>query len=154
MPYPGDDDIVYNTGYDLECADILATFRSRDWRSISTEEVLLHKDSLSFFSPGGLHYYMPAYLLACANHRRELDVAPDNLAFELTPPEQEAESRWDRFWTRARLFDRNQCRVLVEYLELSAEVKRSAGAAMGIVLPSLADFERAIAWWKARIGGA
>jgi len=154
VPYPGDDDIVVDqSGYDLECMDILEKFRSRTWGSISEEEVLLHKESLPLFTPRAFRYYLPAYLIACAKHRRELGVAAHNLAFALTPPE-EMESGLDFFLSRARLFEPEQGHVMLEYLELTADIERTGWATMGMASPLLAGLERAIAWWKARLGGA
>jgi len=155
VPYPGDDDIAYdNTGYDLDCEEVLATFRSRSWKSISKAEVFQHRDSFPVFTPVAFHYYLPAFLVACSKYRLELDVAPEHLAFNLTPPKQETGSSWDFFWARARLFDPGQGGVILEYLELCADFVRNDWAGTGKAPPSLARLEHAIAWWKTRLGGA
>ena len=152
VPYPGDDNIVYNNvAYDPECKDILGTFRSRTWRSISKEDVLRHKDSPPLFTPAAFRYYLPAYLIECAKHRLELDVAPENLASGLTPPRREAGSKWNFFWARAQLFDAEQCRVIIEYLELTVDFVQKDWAGTGTVPTSLARLKQAIEWWRARV---
>jgi hypothetical protein len=69
VPYPGDDRIcpgvtAETRRFGTEEAEIEAAFRGIHWRDVPLEVLNLHQLSLSFFSPAGFRFYLPAYLLA------------------------------------------------------------------------------------------
>lgn len=88
--YPGDDRLVYdNSGYHLECNEIAAAFRGKDWRELSVEMLRYHAQSLAFMTPEAYRFYLPAYLIAAALHYDEADIIPDAVVFNLIPPSED-----------------------------------------------------------------
>jgi len=63
VPYPGDEGIAYSRDA-WECPELEADFRGRHWRSVPRETLRARSAYLSLFSTLGLHFYLPAYLLA------------------------------------------------------------------------------------------
>jgi len=85
--YPGDDQLVYdNSGYHLECNEVLAAFRGKHWREVPFETLRYESAALSFMTPAAYRYYLPAYLLACILDYAEADMIPDTVVFSLIPP--------------------------------------------------------------------
>lgn len=111
--YPGDDNLVRDSGHDPECRELAAAFRGKAWESISTQMIRGHKDAFPLFTPAAFRYYLPAYLLGCIDARSEVDVAWDSVIFHLAPP-----SKSVRFTERAEGFTDLQADALVSFLEL------------------------------------
>jgi hypothetical protein len=69
-PYPGDEGIVSKhimNGHELhdpERRAIAEVFKGLHWSAVSHETLMRNQDSLSFFTPDGLRFFLPAYLMA------------------------------------------------------------------------------------------
>lgn len=63
-PYPGDDNLLYGPGQDDEDAECALEFRGVDWKTIHPKLLAYNSASLSFLSPAGFRYFLPAYLVA------------------------------------------------------------------------------------------
>ena len=61
VPYPGDADV---TSGDWPTAEECRYFCGKDWRAIDRSTLYSRYADLSFFSAGGLHYLLPAFMLA------------------------------------------------------------------------------------------
>jgi hypothetical protein len=63
VPYPGDERIAYSRDA-WECPELEADFRGRHWKSVPRETLRARSAYLPLFSAPGLHFYLPAFLLA------------------------------------------------------------------------------------------
>jgi hypothetical protein len=61
--YPGDAWLV-GSSEGCEPESEVGPFRGRDWRELDAPFLDAHYSALSFFSEGGLRYFLPAFLLA------------------------------------------------------------------------------------------
>jgi uncharacterized protein DUF6714 len=61
VPHPGDEAIC--NAKDWEGMDINWDFRGYGWRELPRAVATFHNSSLSLMLPGGLHFYLPTYLL-------------------------------------------------------------------------------------------
>jgi len=103
-PYPGDDRIaVKDDRYpDYEGHQIAAFFKGKDWRQV-TLEWLLHGNqvdshaALTFMTPEGFRYYLPAFLLMSLEPYSEVD---DSVMFNLTAPDPNDTERLNWFHSR------------------------------------------------------
>lgn len=87
VPYPGDDHIVTRGEFmDLERDDVERAFKGKHWREVlayPVEFLRYHNSALSFFTPEGYHFYLPAYLIATAENYAQVDVVSDAVVFSL-----------------------------------------------------------------------
>lgn len=152
ITYPGDDSIGYDsTGYDPESAEIALDLRGKPWAELSKFDILRRKDSLALLTPEAFMFYLPAYLVNCAKYPFEVDTATTSLRGSLTPPSSKASERTSAYFrSRTQSFSQEQCRVIVEYLDLAAEIQRDDWATLGMESPEMPDIERALAWWRRR----
>ena len=87
VEYPGDERLVYDSsGKHLECAEVAAALRGRDWRELSVEELRYSPSNLFFMTPEAVHYYLPAYLRASVVSYGEAGGIPDTLLWLLNDP--------------------------------------------------------------------
>lgn len=146
--YPGDDNIVTDGGHDPECREIEDGFKGKAWASISPRTVLQYKDALPLLTPAAFRYYLPAYLIACLEAPEEIDVAWDNVIFNLTPPKQQ-ERLQREFRARTEEFTVHQVEALVAFLEFVNEREQAESGQPGMA--ALEDRVRpALEYWKAR----
>lgn len=61
-PYPGDDHLA--SGGDDESSEIGVEFRGLQWQSVHPELLAHQYTATTFLSDAGLHYFLPAFLLA------------------------------------------------------------------------------------------
>lgn len=61
VPYPGDEHIAYSN-IDADGSKLAAAFKGKPWKELTAHD--LHWHEMAFLSREGLHYYLPAYLLA------------------------------------------------------------------------------------------
>jgi hypothetical protein len=61
VPYPGDEHIAYSN-IDFDGSRLAAAFKGKHWKELTPDE--MHWNEMAFLSREGLHYYLPAYLLA------------------------------------------------------------------------------------------
>ncbi len=89
VPYPGDSRLVYdNSGSHLECNEVQAAFKGKEWESLSPEFLFEQRYSLSFFSHEAFNYYLPAFLIFVVNDFYNADDLSDNLVLALTLPSE------------------------------------------------------------------
>jgi hypothetical protein len=149
VPYPGDDNVVSGSiDYDPEYRETAAGLRGKKWPSLTREDVRTY--SLALLSPAAFRYFLPAYMTACAEGRRDLNITPISVIMNLTPPPiGTAPDHWDHilFWSRAPLFGPQEAAAIVEYLELAADLERDE---WGDEDPPAAPVRPALTWWRER----
>lgn len=85
--YPGDENIVYdNSDYHLEAKGIREAFKVYTWQQVPDELLLYEQSCLSFLSPAGYRYYLPAFLCFAVRDYWGADLIPDGIVFTLTWP--------------------------------------------------------------------
>ena len=112
VPYPGDDNIISTPEHVAECDECGGLHKALvGWRwaeLIEDESVSGHvSHAMSFFSPAGWQYYLPAYLI---QNIREHQFS--SLYFQ---PSTEPEIR-DYHAERINRLTVNQCKVIIAYL--------------------------------------
>ncbi|MDA1273064.1 MAG: hypothetical protein O2960_03280 [Verrucomicrobia bacterium] len=118
-PYPGEDNLVADqSGFDPECTEVASAFGGQKWQDVSIDLVRRFKEALPLFTPEAFAYYLPAYMVACADDYRGVDVAVDSVIFNLTPPEPRSGWQWDFFLARAGRFAVAEADAIVSFLEL------------------------------------
>jgi hypothetical protein len=147
--YPGDDNIVADGGHDPECKETAAAFKTKEWKSVSSDMVRDQKDALSLLTPAAFRYYFPAYLLACLEARNEIDVAWDSVIFDLTPPNQAEGPRRAFFLRRVEGFTALQAEAIRAFLELADEIEKADWASAGMQPPN-DRLRAAIEYWTTR----
>ena len=90
--YPGDDNIGYDkTGEHLECKQVAEHFRGTTWQNVDLAFLQKYgkgadvSAALTFMSPEAFRYYLPAFLLAVAEHFGEVDVLVQTVISSITP---------------------------------------------------------------------
>jgi hypothetical protein len=134
--YPGDKNLVVDqSGYDPECMEIVSAFKGEDWKNISVEMLRNYADALPLFTPSAFRYYLPAYMLGAVDSYYALDVALDNVLFNLTPPKKRSGWEWDFFWARAQQFNEEEREAIRSFLELMDHYERADWASEGMEPP-------------------
>ncbi len=101
MPYPGDEHIVLdNTGLHIECEEIKRALRGTHWRNVSFEILDKLTSALSFLSPEGYRFYLPAFMIISIVDFPRADIIPGEVVRSLTLP---IESDIDRLRELAKL---------------------------------------------------
>lgn len=113
VPHPGDDAIV--RGRDWESLELSASFRGKHWKEIPAETLRRHHDDLALFSPSGLQFYLPAYLLAAM--RDDWDILCFVLLHLQPPPKDREPDRWGSFLSRFARFTPAQKHAIRAFLE-------------------------------------
>lgn len=111
--------------------------------------VLAHKDALPLFKPAAFRYYLPAYMIACVDHRDHVDVALDGTIFNLTPPTARRGWQWDFFQVRAELFTATERDAIGQFLALMAACECEDWASTGQP-PPFDRVQPAVAYWLNR----
>jgi hypothetical protein len=113
VPYPGDRNIGSDPDY-WECAEINEHFRGRHWREIPRDILQYHQHDLPFFSPAGLRYYLPTYLLAGLDGF--VDV-PDFTVYDVEPDEEgDTRELWIQRYEPMTPKQKQAIRMWLEYL--------------------------------------
>jgi hypothetical protein len=112
VPYPGDKAIAYNPN-DWEGQDINLDFAGYHWRELPHAVLSYHYSALSFFSPKGMQFYLPAYILA------GLDGDSNILGWtvrSLVPNKGDLEDYFKRRHDHFTLAQRRAIRLFLEYV--------------------------------------
>jgi hypothetical protein len=132
MPYPGDEQIV--TGENSEDQQILRLLKGLHWRDVPFETLDHLRTALTFMSPEGFRFYLPAFMLYCIMDFYRADVAVDRVISNLTlllasdiwskPSHAEEDERWWQNWFFERVsgFSALQAKVIGEFLEHMRDV--------------------------------
>jgi hypothetical protein len=85
MPYPGDEHIVACDCW--ECEDVKSALKGLHWRDVDVSfERLDHLwEALSFLSPEGFHFYLPACMIISVMDFDRADIIPNCVISRLTP---------------------------------------------------------------------
>lgn len=90
VPYPGDDRIVENVA-DLESSNLRKRFLGKHWSTLPLETLMDERSALPLLTPEAFRFFLPAYLHASVVHPDEVDVIPESVIFNLTPPQQKGQ---------------------------------------------------------------
>jgi hypothetical protein len=118
VPYPGDDALVRgDVSYDPEYREVARDFRGKTWRALSREHVRAHADVLPLLTAAAFRYFLPGYLLGCLKAEAELDTAPLNVVFSLTPPDSADPAESEDFAARVAVFGQREAQAICAYLD-------------------------------------
>jgi uncharacterized protein DUF6714 len=130
MPYPGDEQIV--SGHDGESWEIKSALKGRHWRDLSFESLDHLREALTFLSPEGFRFYLPAFMIILIMDYYRADITdivvigrltlPCASDFERTHQQRFAEyyrsgeaEHW--FFERVSGFNEAQSKVIRQFLE-------------------------------------
>ena len=121
VPYPGDDDIISTPEHRAvcdECSGLHESLAGRGWTELVEDDASGGEvgHAMSFYTPAGWQYYLPAYLIQHLQRRRftSLDLRPTRNP-ELVAHQEE----------RHRRLTAGQCRVVIAYLLIVHKEERS-----------------------------
>ncbi|HVR97723.1 MAG TPA: DUF6714 family protein [Thermoanaerobaculia bacterium] len=115
LPKPVESELVFdNSGYHLECNQVKKMFGGRHWNSFSVQEIQFESDALSFFSPQGFRFYLPAFIRAAVLAYEEADLIPVAIVGKLISPEDMALASY--FRERVDVLSPDQKQVVNEFL--------------------------------------
>jgi hypothetical protein len=115
--HPGDENIAniyHSVTYCEECAELTKSFRGKEWKFVTLETLVHHRDSLPLFKPEAFRYYLPAYMIATILHFEKVDVLACNTIYSLSPPRKQSWMDW--FIPRVTGFTPPQQGVIREFL--------------------------------------
>jgi hypothetical protein len=114
-----EDMFVTDWSYIYHLEEAKEAFDVEDWLDIPPETVFQYRDILSFLSPTGFRFVLPAFLTTCITHYAVSDVLPLNIQLQLTPPELlgKNEPEWSaEFERRMSGFNEVQRSTIREFL--------------------------------------
>jgi hypothetical protein len=117
--YPGDDQLVYDASYP-DVAETRDAFKGRDWRDLDVSFLRRNAEALSFLTPEGLRYYLPAFMIASMLEPKRADAIPLFVCLSLTPP-QTGESDLADFKRRMAIFDSAERSAIRAFLSYARE---------------------------------
>ena len=110
--YPGDDNIIPLTDTYQERYDMWLEFKGR-WQDVSPQTVEDYRLCYSYFSPEGLHYYLPCLLISAIDPiPYEID---SYLIFAFVPPDDI--SKKEVFDKKINLLSHQQKVVINKFIE-------------------------------------
>ena|SRR5438034_7183815 len=102
MPYPGDEQIVtHNRGDCSECERTQNALKGLYWRDLSFEILDHQREALTFMSPEGFRFYLPAFMIFSIMDYYRADLIPVVVVGRLTLPC--ASDLSDFGWTRDQI---------------------------------------------------
>jgi len=115
-PPPRVEDIVELRGDIHERTEIRRIFGGKRWSELDHVTIEGNYDFLSFFSPIGCHYYLPAYMCAALNAEKD-SILRFTVVFHLVPPRRSAsENAKSCFEEGLKLFSPEEREVVCQYL--------------------------------------
>jgi hypothetical protein len=137
-----------------ECQETAGRFAGRRWEEITVATLLLYpKPSVALLTPSAFRYYLPALMLRCIEAHRALDVLPDEIVGDLSPPNAKTAGRVDE---RSRDFSAAQVAAILAFLrvcEMREKIESGAEEALEWA-PVSKPLARAIRYWTARAESA
>lgn len=85
IEYPGNSDIVYDNN-NAECEQIRNDFIGKKWEELDIKLLQYNNEALTFFSPSGFQYFLPAYLMTSIERYNEAGNITFNTLCNLIPP--------------------------------------------------------------------
>jgi len=145
--YPGDAHIVYdNTDAHPEAQQISRYFRGKRWREVDLPFVKRYDESadastcLTFMSPEGFRYYLPAFLLLMIRFREELGLVFDTTISKLAPWANTSDQQMVNFVAqRLAGFTPTQAQAIVTVLQYLREAYPDD--------PAVDEIDRALEFW-------
>lgn len=110
-PYPGDDNIgaIPPDGDEVE-----RDFRGKHWKELDFNILFINRDKLSFLTPAGFRFYLPAYLLIMMNYPYKADTLIDALPMNLAPlPDNRVPNRLTK---NANAMNRNEKIAILDFI--------------------------------------
>jgi hypothetical protein len=151
-PYPGDANVVANSSADdRESAAVADAFRAKAWQSISIPDVRRHASALPLLTPDAFRFVLPAYMIAVVDGPREVDVAKDNVLFNLTPPANRSGWQWSFFHSRSQLFTEAEREAIRGFLRWMDAFERANWESVGRRAPE-DRVAPALRFWEALDG--
>jgi hypothetical protein len=134
-----------------ECQETAARFACMRWEEVTVATLLLApKPSISLLTPAAFRYYLPALMLCCLEAPMELDVLPDAVIGNLSPPNGKATGLTGE---RLRDFTSAQGVAILAFLrvfELRQKMDSAASADALDLAQVRKPLARAITYWTTR----
>jgi hypothetical protein len=114
VPRPANDDLLHPNCFDDN--DIAELYEVVDWRDLTDAIVENEYAALSFLSPEGFRYFIPAFMIFTLRHPESGATAVESTIWSLSPVN-------DQHFTPSKyiLFDAAQSATVVAFLEAMAE---------------------------------
>jgi hypothetical protein len=142
-PYPWDDGIVDRE--DWEANGYREDFAGKHWSEIVDSGFLWSHSVFAFFSPGGLRFYLPAYLIALIQSPSNADLGLSVLEALYSSADWDTQwlSRWDRRMRALSPREKHAIRMVLEFvLEHASEAYRTDGVPGNRLEVALANYWR------------
>jgi hypothetical protein len=89
--YPGNNKIALHPESNIdEVIKIKHGFTGKHWKEITLETLIANRDCLPWFTIEGMHFYLPAYMIASILHYETVDVLSSNTVYQFSPPDYES----------------------------------------------------------------
>jgi uncharacterized protein DUF6714 len=137
-----------------ECRETSAYFAGQRWEEITVATLVLAKPSVALLTPAAFRYYLPALMLRCIEARLELDVLPESVIGNISPPNAKATGFADE---RLRDFTAAQVTAVLAFLrvfEMREKIDSGASEEALEFTPVHRPLARAIRYWTARAESA
>jgi len=145
-PPPGR--IVYDSsGSHAEAQQVARHFGGRDWGDVDSKSILAYDDAadasaaLSFMSPEGFRYYLPAFLLFILEQEEKAGLIAASTISKLAPWSDPDDEQMTRFCNeRLVQFSDMERQAIVQFLQYTRE--HDTGSLSG------EELDRALQYWK------
>jgi hypothetical protein len=124
-----------------------------NWKVLPLEVIIVERGELSFLTPEGFHYYLPALLSAAMLHRLEVDSLLDNLFYHLSISETDDTWKTSRFMRIVELLTNNQKRVILKFFENFLELFPDDKLFYSQNILGRSKLETATRFWKQHLEG-
>jgi hypothetical protein len=115
LAVPAPEASVYDSSGDhLECVEVAEFLGSRHWRELGFDELLRQREALSFLSPEGYRFYLPAFLRSSLLDFEAADLIPMFIVWSLGRTDNHI--KW-----QCSLLDAEQRRVVADCVAFIAE---------------------------------
>jgi hypothetical protein len=138
-----------------ECRETSARFAGQRWKDITVATLLrAPRPSVSLLTSAAFRYYLPALMLGCIEGPLELDVMPDEVIGNLSPPNAKATGSVDQ---RLRDFTAAQAAAILSFLrvfEMREKIENAPSEETLEWATVRKPLARAIRFWIARAESA
>lgn len=118
VPYPKPEEIIDDRS-DPQCDKIASILEELTWRDLNADN-LMTINTLAFFTPQSLHYFLPGVMIASLEDYIGCDARVDDLVYGLTraarAPRKESVDRYQPFESLPLLVTKEQARAIGDFL--------------------------------------